>query len=107
MTFITARPDFPTYEEIAGTPEEIIQGARTFPELPLETIWARCSVCWTIQAVARYRYVNELIELPDGTSTTAEDWARAAVVAAYGKGWRFKAHCSDCEGLSDHFAVKR
>lgn len=106
MTFIGARPDFPTYEEIAGTPEEIIQGARSFPDLPLETLWARCLRCWTVQAVGRYRYVNERVELPDGHVTTAEEWQAEAVKAAYGKGWRVKTHCAECELVTEHVAQK-
>lgn len=107
MTFIPSRPDFPTYEEIAGTPEEIIQGAKTFPDLPLETLWGRCLTCWTVQAMGRYRYVDERVTLPDGSPTTATDWQWNAARAAYGKGWRVKAHCDECELITDHIAVKR
>lgn len=106
MTFISGKADFPTYEEIAGTPEEIIQGARTFPDLPLETLWARCLRCNAVQAVGRYVYTNELVTLPDGTSTTAEDWWFAAAKATYGKGARFKTHCSGCELVTEHIAAK-
>lgn len=107
MTFLPSRPDFPTYEEIAGTPEEIIQGARSFPDLPLETLWARCLRCWQIQAVGRYRYMNERVTLPDGSFTTADDWLWCAAKAAYGRGWRVKVHCNECEFVTDHIAVKR
>jgi hypothetical protein len=107
MTFISGKPDFPTVEEIFGTPEEIIQWARSFPELPLESLWARCLRCWSVQSVGRYRYVNERVELPDGSSTTAEDWSWNAAKAAYGRGWRLKVHCGECELITDHIAVKR
>ena len=100
-------PHWPSYEEIAGTPEEIIQDCESWPTLPLETLWARCLRCWTIQAVGRYVYDSELVTLPDGSPTTATDWKLAAAKAAYGKGWRFKTHCSDCEFVTEHIPVKK
>lgn len=106
MKFVDLISDDPSYEEIVGTPEEIIQGARTFPDLPLETLWARCLRCWHVQAVGRYRYVNERVELPDGTITTAEDWRQEASKAAYTKGRKFKVHCSECELVTFHIAEK-
>lgn len=106
MTFVDGISDDPTYEELVGTPEEIIQGARSFPVLPLETLWARCLRGWTVQAVGRYRYTNELVELPDGVSTTAEDWRYEAANAAYGKGRRHKIYCSECELVTFHIAEK-
>lgn len=107
MSFLPSRPDFPDYEEIVGTPEELIQGARSFPTPPLETLWARCLPCWSVQAVARYVYDSELVTLPDGSPTTAAEWSLNAAKAAYGRGWTLKVHCSECERLTDHIAVKR
>jgi hypothetical protein len=56
--------------------------------------------------MGRYVYQDERVELPDGSSTTAADWKLAAAKAAYGKGWRLKAHCNECEFITDHIAVK-
>lgn len=107
MTFLSGKPEFPEYTEIAGTPEEILTGARSWPSLPLETLWGRCAPCWTIQAMGRYVYEDERVELPDGSSTTARDWLLNAAKSSYRKGWKVKAHCFECEGLTDHIAVKR
>lgn len=106
MTFVTGKPDFPTPEEIYGTPEEIIQDARSYPDLPLETLWARCLRCDTVQAVGRYVYSNELVTLPDGTSTSADDWKYAAQVANHLRGHRWKFHCTPCDLVTAHIAVK-
>lgn len=106
MTFSAFRAEFPDYESIVGTPEEILQGARTWPDLPLETLWGRCLRCWHIQAMGRYVYMDERVELPDGSSTTATDWKLCAARAAFGKGWRVKAPCYECEFPTEHIAVK-
>lgn len=104
--FLDGLSDYPTLEEIYGTPEEIIQGARTFPELPLETLWARCLRCSKVHGVGRFVYKSELVTLPDGSSTTAEDWWKAAAVAAYMRGERWKFPCPVCDQVTSHIAEK-
>lgn len=106
MSFYTGVPEFPDYETIVGTPEEIIQGARTFPSVPLESLWARCLRCRKVQSVARYRYRTELVTLPDGKSVTADRWADEAAKASYMRGRRFRFFCADCDGLTFHIAEK-
>ena len=99
-------PYFPSYEEIAGTPEEVIQGARSWPSPPLETLWAQCLDDASIRAAGRYWYANEQILLDDQTSYTASDWTAEA--HHHSKGLKAPLHkfwCDGCEAITFHFAL--
>lgn len=106
MTFVDGISDNPTYEELVGTPEEIIQGARSFPDRPLETMWAQCLDDATIRPAGRYWYDTEQVLLEDDTSYTALSWSDEA--KKHSAGLRTPLHkfrCAGCEAVTLHVAL--
>lgn len=103
MTFYDSRSYDPTIEQLVGTPEEIMSDAGQIPLdvlPPLRILIARCDVCNAHSEIARTRYADELIELPDGTRTSLADWPNNGY-GDWRRRWRFKASCREC-GLTSH-----
>lgn len=92
--------DYPSYETLVGTPEEVIEGGQ-WPDLPLRTLWAECLDCSAYTPAGRYWYENERVLLHDNSHYTAEDWNAEAhrIKPPTRKFW-----CSPCEALTFHVA---
>lgn len=105
MTFHSAIRWDETYEEMVGTPEEVVSDARNVP-LPRLPIFARCTWCWSLNQVGHFYWPSEPIPLDDGTTTNFEDWKREAERNHHLKGRIRRFHCSTCEAMTDHLAAK-
>lgn len=91
------------YEQIVGTPEEILADGGNVPLdvlPPLTTLIARCDFCGAHSDVGRARFQDELVELPDGSHTSLAEWP-ASGYGDWRLRWRFKASCRSC-GLMAH-----
>ncbi len=107
MTFIIGTPDHPTYEEIVGSPVELLADSSRLAELPRLPLWARCTWCWSLNQVGYFYWPDDPISLDDGTTTTFTDWKVEAERANHLTGRPRLLHCSMCEAVTGHLAEKR
>lgn len=106
--FLMGAPGTPSYEELVGSPQQVVEDSQRIRELPRLPLWARCIWCRTFNQVGVFYWPDEPIQLDDGTTTTFTEWKLEAAKANTGgfKGRRRVFWCSFDEATTEHFADK-
>lgn len=92
----------PSYEDIVGTPEEIIEDARDLrafypPNLPAtRRLRAHCLYGWHSVLLGSFKYDDDYIELPNGRGMSYETWRK--------RKWRAELPCDVCGRATQHVA---